>query len=62
MLKNDDDGTDYYKINFFAKRQRDEIYAKRTHFKGTNIYLSEDLTIKKSCLAYEARQYARMIK
>ena len=58
-LKNEKKSTDSMKIAFFETRLRDEVYARRTKLKGTEIYISEDLTLKKSNLPYEARQYTR---
>ena len=49
----------YHKVVFFDQRLRDEIYSCRLKLKRTNIYISEDLTQKKSFLAYEARQYVK---
>jgi len=58
-LKNEREGTDSMKVALFDCKLRDEIYSHRIKLKGTDIYISEDLTLKKSSLAYEARQYAR---
>jgi len=58
-LKNEKEGTESLKIAFFDVRLKEEIYSRRIRLKGTDIFLSEDLTLKKSTLAFEARQYAR---
>ena len=47
------------KVSFFDHHLRDAVYARRMKLKGTDVFLSEDLTLKKSALAYEAREYAR---
>ena len=58
-LKNEREGTTSVKVALFDQRLRDEIYASRLKLKGFNVYIGEDLTQKKSTLAYEARQYAK---
>jgi len=58
-LKNEKENTVSVKVAFFDQRLRDEIYSRRLKLKGTNIYISEDLTQKKSSLAYEARQHVK---
>ena len=58
-LKNETAGTDSMKVSFFDVRLRDEIYARRLRLKGTGVFISEDLTMKRSNLAFEARNYAR---
>ena len=58
-LKNEKEGTDSVKISFFDERLKEEVYGRRIRLKGTDIYISEDLTLKQSTLAFEARQYAR---
>ena len=51
--------TDSFKISFYQKKKRDDVYGRRASLKGSTVYLSEDLTPKRCQLAYEARQYAR---
>ena len=58
-LKNEKENTVSAKVAFFDQRLRDEIYSRRLKLKGTSIYISEDLTQKKSSLAYEARQHVK---
>lgn len=58
-LKNETEGTESVKVSFFDVRLRDEIYARRLKLKGSGVYISEDLTMKRSNLAYEARNYTR---
>ena len=58
-LKNEDSGTASVKVCFHDQRLRDEVYGRRLQLKGTNVYVSEDLTIQTSALAYAARQYAK---
>ena len=53
--------TETYKIGFHERRKRDEIFARRTKLKGTDTYISEDLTIRRSKLAYEARRRTKEI-
>lgn len=52
-------GLESYKVCFFDKKLRDMLYVRRMGFKGTNTYISEDLTLKRSNLAYMTRDYVR---
>ena len=58
-LKNEKPGTESMRVAFFDQKMRDDVYARRTTLKGTQVYISEDLTMKRSSLAFEARQHAR---
>jgi len=58
-LKNEREDSESMKVAFYDRHLRDEIYARRTKLKGSNVFISEDLTPKKSSLAFETRQYAR---
>ena len=60
-LKNETQDTISVKVAFYDQRLRDEVYARRMKLKGSSVYISEDLTIKKSALAYEARVYAKTL-
>ena len=60
-LKNEAEGTASVKVSYHDRRLRDEVYGRRLKLKGTNVFISEDLTITKSGLAFEARKYAREI-
>ena len=57
-----DPNVESYKISLFDRTKRDEIYTNKKKLIGTNIYVSEDLTLKRSKLAYQARQHAKTIK
>ena len=59
LPENRTDNTTSYKINFYDQKTRDMVYSNRMMLKGTKIFINEDLTIKKSKLAYETRQYAK---
>ena len=48
-----------YKINFYEQKMRDLVYGNRMMLKGTKVFINEDLTIRKSKLAFEARQYVK---
>ena len=48
------------KVVFHNRRVREYIFRKRSQLKGTNIWIGDDLTAKKSKLAYEARQAAKI--
>ena len=48
------------KVVFHERRARDYIFRKRSLLKGSNIWLGEDLTVKHSKLAYQARQSAKI--
>ena len=61
-MLNDKPGTESHKVAFHDRRLRDEIYSRRLSLKGMDVFISEDLTLKKSSLAYEARQYVRTTK
>ena len=50
------DGKEKIKIVFSNQRSRDEVYKNRTKLKGNDIWITEDLTISRSNLAYMARQ------
>jgi len=54
--------TESYKICFFDRKKRDIIYSKRMQLKQTNIYISEDLTMARSKLAYDSRVYCKTMK
>ena len=58
-LKNEKPGTESMRVAFYDTRLRDDVYARRIRLKGTTVYISEDLTMKRSSLAFEAREYAR---
>lgn len=58
-LKNEKNGTESIKVSFYDRRLRDEVYGRRLKLKGTDVFISEDLTVKKSSLAYAAREYVR---
>ena len=47
------------KVAFFDVRLCDEVYARRLKLKGTGIFISKDLTLKRSNLPYETRTYTR---
>lgn len=47
------------KIAFKNRAPRDEIFSKRANLKGTKIWLNEDLTSRRSKLAYTARQLVK---
>jgi len=54
-----DNNTRPIKVAFHERRAREYIYKKRGMLKGTNIWLCDDLTAKRSKLAYSARQSAK---
>ena len=58
-MKNEKPGTSSVKVCFHNRRLRDEVYGRRLKLKGTDVFVSEDLTQAKSGLAFTARQYAR---
>ena len=47
------------KVAFHDRRARDFIFKKRNLLRGTNIWICDDLTAKRSKLAYTARQAAK---
>ena len=57
--KNVNDNHKPVKVVFHDRRTRDFIFRKRGLLKGTNIWLGEDLTTKRSKLAYQARIIAK---
>ena len=59
VLKNEMPDTDSLKVAFHDSRLRDEVYARRLKLKGTHVFISEDLTLKRSELAFQARKYVR---
>ena len=48
------------KVIFHERRARDFIFRKRSLLRGTNVWLGDDLTAKRSKLAYHARQAAKL--
>ena len=58
-VKHETPGTNTVKVAFYDARLREDVYSRRLKLKGTNVFISEDLTLKKSALAYQAREYAR---
>ena len=57
--RNKEEGKETYKFSLYDRNKRDRVYANRMLLKNTNIYLSEDLTINKSKLFYDARNYTK---
>ena len=60
-IDNTTDHSTSYKINFYEQKTRDKVYSNRMLLKGTNIYVNEDLTIRRSKLAFDARQHIKSL-
>ena len=58
-LKKERENTVSAKIAFFNQCLWDQIYSCTLKLKGTNVYISKNLTHAKSTLAYEARQHTK---
>ena len=48
------------KVALCDRRARDHIFQKRVILKGTNIWICDDLTARRSKLAYIARQATKL--
>ena len=51
--------TTSYKINFYEQKLRDQVYSNRMMLKGSKIFINEDLTVRKSKLAFDVRQHVK---
>ena len=60
-IENTTDHSTSYKINFYEQKIRDQVYSNRMLLKGSKIYINEDLTIKRSKLAFDARQHIKSV-
>ena len=60
--RQEEEGKETYKFSFFDRNKRDKVFANRMLLKNTNTYLSEDLTMNKSKLFYDTRNYIKTAK